>query len=67
MKRYEVLWYVGATEQEAMLGGNIYTKEFSTKKQALNYYEKHKNDAGCFGWLVTKRNSDWEIVEDIIY
>ena len=66
MKRYEVLWYVGQNEKDA-LQGDIYTKEFSTKQAALNYYEKHKNDCGCFGWWVTKRNAYGDVVEDYIF
>ena len=58
---YEVLWY----NDEKL--NNPEFKEFRTRKQALNYYETHKNDPDHYGWWVTKRNSDYEVVEDIIY
>lgn len=47
--------------------GNVYTKEFARRKEALKYYHQHENDEEKYGWLVTKRNLNWEIVEDIIY
>ena len=63
---YEVLWYEGSTEEEA-LEHDYHYEEFTTRKEAMNYYNKHKNDSGKFGWLVTKRNEYGEIIEDIIY
>ena len=57
-KRFEVLWY----ENE-----EVYTIEFATRKEALKYYEQHQHDEGRYGWWVTKRNLNWEVVEDIIY
>lgn len=60
MKKFEVLWYVKGINDPK-------TKEFSSKKAALNYYEKHKDDKGCHGWWVTKRDEDWFVLEDIIY
>ena len=66
MCSYEVLWYEGNTEEEALCG-DAHWVNFSTRKKALNYYEQHKNDAGCFAWWVTKRDADGEIVEDLVY
>lgn len=57
---YEVLWYYE-------VDGDCDFKEFKTRKQALQFYEKHKNDCDKFGFWVTKRNADGEVLEDIIY
>ena len=57
--KYEVLWYTDPDTYE--------TKEFSSRKAAMNYYEKHKDDDGKFGWWVTKRDEDWFVVEDLVY
>lgn len=64
--RFEALWYEGATEQEAYRG-DYHTKEFYTRKKAVAFYNEHRNDQGKFGWLVTHRNADWDVIEDIIY
>ena len=64
-KRFEVLWYEGTNEKEAINNGYI-TEEFRTRKEALDFYEKHKNDANKFDWWITRRNADWEVIEDII-
>ena len=58
---YECLWYL---EEELQ---NPVFKEFRTKKQALDFYEKHKNDTDKFGWWVTKRDKDGFVVKDLIY
>lgn len=58
---FEVLWY---TDKKL---DNYVTKEFHTRSEALNFYNAHKNDKDKFGWWVTKRDSNWEVVEDIIY
>lgn len=64
--RFEVLWYEGANEQEAYQG-DYHTKEFFTRKKAIAFYKDHKEDEGKFGWMVTHRNADWEIIEDIVW
>ena len=64
--RFEVLWYEGATEQEAYNRGDYRTKEFYTRKKAIAFYNEHRNDEGKFGWWVTHRDSDWYVIEDII-
>lgn len=65
---YEVLWYEGDTEEEALNSGNYTAKTFASRKQALNYYEKHKAEPHRWGWWVTKRYSDDDsVAEDIIY
>lgn len=63
MKRFEVLRYETTDVEEACL----MTEDFSTLKAAMNFYEKNKNDSKKFGWFITKRNSNWEIVETYIY
>ena len=57
MKHYEALWYYE--------DGNYDTAEFSTEQALLNFYKKHKNDTDKSGWWLTKRNNDWEVIEDI--
>lgn len=57
---FEVLWYL---EKERM---NPVFKEFKTKKGALNFYQKHKNDNDKFGFWVTKRDEDGYVVDDLI-
>lgn len=47
--------------------GDVYTKEFASRKEALIYYYAHEWDDDKSGWLITKRNLNWEIIEDIIY
>ena len=58
-KYYEVLWYNNQDDYD--------TKEFRSKKEALNYYEQHKNDADKINWWVTQRDEYGCVVEDIIY
>lgn len=60
-KRFEVLWYDNERKD-----GYYYTKEFRTRKEAINFYEKHKNDSDKCGWWVTHRDADWYVIEDII-
>ena len=70
MMYYECLWYCKTEDQsddETMQFGDIDCKEFKTKKQALSYYEKHKNDPDRCGWWVTKRDEDGCVIEDYIY
>lgn len=57
MKRYEALWYYEDDSYD--------TAEFSTEQALLNFYKRHKNDADKSGWWLTKRNKDWEVIEDI--
>ena len=66
MKTYEVLYYPSINEKGDYTGDPI-TKEFKTKKSALNFYEKHKNDTDKFGWWVTARDEDGCVLDDIIY
>lgn len=58
---YEVLWYGNEDF------GDVDFKTFKTRKQALKFYEEHKNDKDKFYFWVTKRNKDGEVIEDIIY
>lgn len=60
MKRFEALWYTGTWQNE-----EFHSKEFSTRQALLNFIKKHKNDEGTHGWWGTKRNIDWDVVEDI--
>ena len=58
---FEVLWY---TDEKL---NNYETKEFKSRAAAMDFYNAHKNDKDKFGWWVTRRNSDWAVVEDIVY
>jgi len=58
-KRFEVLYYTVDNNYEALT--------FATRKQALKFYEEHKDDNDKFGWWVTHRDADWSVIEDIIY
>lgn len=60
MKMYEVLWHV-INDKNAP-----HIKEFQTKCQAINYYNKHKDDLEKYARSVTKRNHNREIVETYI-
>ena len=62
MKMYEVLWFM---DHDGLIE-DCFTKEFQTKKQALNYYQKHKTDSEKYGWLVTKRDHEWRPIETYI-
>lgn len=67
MKRepmYEVLYYELVNEDQSE---DPIVKQFYTKKQALAFYNKHKNDNDKSGWWITHRNKDWEVIEDIVY
>ena len=67
---YEALWYnkkPTESEDEGMQKGDCSFKEFASKKKALEYYEKHKNDADKCGWWVTKRDEDGMVEDDYIY
>lgn len=70
-KRFECLWYVkqydGQSDVEAMQFGDYDSKDFYSRKDALNFYEKHKNDTDKCGWWVTRRDADWCVIEDIVY
>ena len=49
---YEVMWFM---DHDGIIE-DCFTKEFKTKKSAIEYYEQHKNDSDKYGWLVTKRD-----------
>lgn len=59
---FEVLWFM---DHDGLIE-DWFTKEFQTKKQAIDYYQRHKNDHGKYGWLVTKRDHEWRPVETYI-
>lgn len=59
MSFYEALWFMDHDD----IIEDVFTKEFKTKKQALDYYEKHKNDPDKYGWLVTKRGHGFKPLE----
>ena len=56
---YEVLYYLDEDLN------NFETVEFKSKKKALKFYEQHKDE--YYGWWITKRDSDNNILEDIVY
>ena len=57
--RFEVLWYKE--------DGDYESQDFYTRKSALKFWAEHKNDQDKHDFWVTHRNSDWEVIEDIIY
>lgn len=57
-KHYEVLWYNNQDDYDAI--------EFTSKKEALNYYEQHKNDDDKINWWVTQRDEYGCVIEYII-
>lgn len=59
MKMYEVMWFVDHDD----IKEDWFTKEFQTKKQAIQFYEKHKDDKGKYGWIVSKRDHEWRPIE----
>lgn len=63
--KFEVLWYEGANEDEAKQG-DPYTKEFDNEKDAMDYYNLIKDDEGKFGFWVTERDEDWQVVKDLV-
>lgn len=66
MKRFEVLWYGGKTEKEAS-DSDCETEEFGTRNSAMKFFNKHKDDEDKWNFMVTHRDADWCIVEDIVY
>lgn len=55
MKKFECLWYKK---------DEVFTKEFSTKQALFNFYKKIKNVKTYHDFWLTKRDSDWAVVED---
>lgn len=64
---YEVLWYERDIYADMYEDELVETKEFKSKKAALNFYNKHKHDKEKYGWWITKRDEGNNILEDIIY
>lgn len=63
---YEVLYYTGETEYDAM-NGDFTAIKFETKNQALNYVKKHlEKSKDIFGIFVTSRDYEDEIIDVII-
>ena len=60
MNSFEVLWYIKGLNDPQF-------RVFSTRKSALNFYKKHKDNDNYYDWWVTKRNTQGEVIEDIIY
>ena len=63
---YSVLWQCEIDEKGDPIG-DFEEQEFKTKAKALNFYNKHKKDKDKHAFLVTKRNEEGFIIEDIIY
>lgn len=57
---YNVTWY---TDKEL---NNYQSKDFRTKREALAFYETHKNDTDKFEFWVTYRDCDDYVLNDII-
>lgn len=59
MKMFEALWFVDHDD----VIEDCFSKTFQTKKQVLDFYHNHKNDADKYGWFVSKRDYKWIPVE----
>ena len=57
---YECLWYIEKN------GNDYFWEDFKTRKGAIAFYNKHKNDSDKFDWWVTKRDEDGMVIEDIV-
>lgn len=62
---YEVLWYEGDNERDA-LRGDFKTKEFKTKNEAMNFYRREKNDKRKFAFWITGRRPNGDLEEDVL-
>ena len=56
---YEVMWF---SDHDNVIE-DCFTLEFKSKKEAIDYYLKHKDDKDKYGFKVTKRNERLEILE----
>lgn len=63
---YSVLWYT-EIDENGNPQGDFDEREFQTKSKAMNFYNKHKNDKDKFSFLVTKRDEDGFIIDDIVW
>lgn len=57
---YEVTWF---TDKDL---NNYDFKGFKTKKEALEFYNQHKNDADKFEFWVTYRDGEGFVLKDIV-
>lgn len=62
---FEVGWFEGLTEEEAKQGDPIF-KNFTTKKDALDYHELIKDDEGKFGFFIKEWDENGELVDNIL-
>lgn len=60
--KFEVLWYQDKDYREDYL-----TEVFSTLKEAKKFYKQHVDDGNKFGWLITKRDEHWYIMETYVF
>lgn len=60
---YEVLYYVGATQEIAVKGDPV-VLNFSTEKETFAFYNKHKNDADKHLFWITKRDKNNEFIDE---
>lgn len=63
---YSVLWY-NEIDENGNPQGDFEEREFQTKNKAMIFYNKHKNDKDKFSFLVTKRDEDGFIIDDIVW
>lgn len=63
---FEVLYYVGKTAALAVQKDFI-TKKFESKKDALNFFEKHNNDNDKHAFWVTERKLNGDLYNEIFY
>lgn len=63
--KYEVLWYEHHNEEANY--EITHTREFKTRKQAMGFFNKICKDPKNYGFWVTKRDEDWNVIEDLVY
>ena len=56
---YEVMWFMDHDD----LIQDDFEETFESAEAALKYYNEHKNDAGKYGWKVTKRGKGFKILK----
>lgn len=68
-KYYEVLWYdceEGQEKNPSQYGISSW-RRFNSKKKAMEYYEKHKDDKCKCLWWVTYRDEYGSVLDDLVY
>lgn len=63
---FEVLFYVGETAQIAVQSDFV-AKKFESKKDAFDFYEKHKKDTDKHLFWVTERSLNGHVIADFVW